>query len=99
MNEFQSRVVAAWVVALPLAYALVADSHRRSAHLRADPQAEIARQLQASSHNSYIGLFLITFAILVLLTMVIDWLGKLIQRLFPESEQTVKSVEPTRPVA
>jgi hypothetical protein len=93
MKEFQSRVVAAWVVALPIAYALVADSHHRISHLRSDPQGEVARQLQSSVHTSFVGFFLLTFGFLVAFSVVIDRLGKLIQRLFPEREQSVKSVE------
>jgi Na+-transporting methylmalonyl-CoA/oxaloacetate decarboxylase gamma subunit len=99
MKEFQSRVVAAWVVALPIAYALVADSHHRISHLRSDPQGEVARQLQSSVHTSFVGFFLLTFGFLVLVSVVIDWLGNLIQRLFPEPEQRMKAAEPTSPVA
>src|SRR5881227_3803019 len=99
MKEFQSRVVAAWIVALPVAYGFVAQAHAKLAHLRADPQAEVARELHLASGSSFVSLFLATFGLLVLLTLVIDWLGKLIQLLFPEGKQNVKSVERTSPVA
>jgi hypothetical protein len=51
MKPFQSRVVAAWIVALPIAYALV-----------------------------------------VQVTLVIDELGALVQRLFPERAESPKPV-------
>jgi len=98
MKPFQSRVAAAWIIALPIAYWLVVDANNRVARLRTEPQAEIARRLQASEHNSFVGFFLVTFGFLVVLVVVIDWLGQLIQRFFPERD-AAKSVEPTNPVA
>ena len=99
MKSFQSRVVAAWIVALPIAYGLVVDLHNETTRLRTAPQAEIARKLHASEGISLVGLFVVTFGFLLVLVVVIDWLGKLIQRLFPERDVAAKSVESTNPVA
>jgi hypothetical protein len=92
MKPFQSRVVAAWIVALPIAYALVGQTQHRADRLRTDPQFEIARQLASTQHVSFVGFFVITFGLLVLLTLAIDGLGALILRLFPERAETPQPV-------
>ena len=92
MQSFQSRVVAAWIVALPIAYALVVTAQHRADRLRTDPQVEVARQLNSSQHVSFVGFFVLMFGLLVLLTLVIDELGALVQRLFPERVETPKPV-------
>ena len=90
MKPFQSRVVAAWIVALPIAYALVVHAQHRADRLRADPQFEAARQLASLQHVSFVGFFVLMFGLLVLLTLVIDQLGALVRRLFPERAETPK---------
>ena len=40
MKPFQSRVVAAWIVALPIAYGLFVQLQHRLDRLKADPQVE-----------------------------------------------------------
>ena len=92
MKSFQSRVVAAWIVALPIAYALVITAHHRADRLRTDPQGEVARQLQSSQHVSFVSFFVLMFGMLVLLTLVIDELGALVRRLFPERAGIPKPV-------
>jgi hypothetical protein len=92
MKSFQSRVVAAWIVALPIAYALVVQTQHRADRFRTDPQGEVARQLQSSQHVSFVGFFVIMFGLLVLLTLVIDELGDLVQRLFPARAVTPKPI-------
>jgi uncharacterized membrane protein len=92
MKPFQSRVVAAWIVALPIAYALVVQAQHKADHLRTDPQGEVARQLSSSQHISFVGFFVLMFGLLVLLTLAIDGLGALILRLFPERAETPKPV-------
>jgi hypothetical protein len=92
MKSFRSRVVAAWIVALPIAYALVVQTQHRAERLRTDPQVEVARQLGSTQHVSFVGFFVITFGLLVLLTLVIDELGALVQRLFPERAEAPKPV-------
>lgn len=92
MQSFQSRVVAAWIVALPIAYALVVQTQRRADRLRTDPQLEVARQLRGMQHVSFVGFFVIMFGLLVLLTLVIDELGAVILRIFPERAETPKPV-------
>jgi uncharacterized membrane protein len=92
MKSFQSRVVAAWIVALPIAYALVVTAQHRADRLRTDPQLEVARQLQSSQHVSFVSFFVLMFGMLVLLTLVINELGALVQRLFPEQGETPKPV-------
>jgi hypothetical protein len=92
MKQFQSRVVAAWIIALPIAYALVLQTQHRVDRFRTDPQGEVARQLSSSQHVSFVGFFVLTFGLLVLLTLVIDALGALIQQLFPERAESPKPV-------
>lgn len=92
MKPFQSRVVAAWIVALPIAYALVVQTQHRADRFRRDPQFEVARQLRSSQHVSFVGFFVLMFGLLVLLMLVIDELGALIRRLFPERAETPKPV-------
>jgi len=65
MKPFQSRVVAAWIVALPIAYA---------------------------QHVSFVAFFVLMFGLLVILTLVIDELGGLVQLLFPERAETPKPI-------
>ncbi|HXN75378.1 MAG TPA: hypothetical protein VN876_02010 [Gemmatimonadaceae bacterium] len=91
MKPFQSRVVAAWIVALPIAYALVVQTQHRADRFRTDPQGEVARQLSGSQHISFVGFFVLVFGLLVLLTLVIDTLGTLIERFFPERAESPKS--------
>jgi len=90
MKSFRSRVVAAWIVALPIAYALGVQTRHRADRFRTEPQLEVARQLSSSQHVSFVGFFVLTFGLLVLLTLVIDELGALVQRLFPERAETPK---------
>ena len=92
MKSFKARVVAAWIVALPIAYAMVVQTQHRIDRFRTDPQGEVARQLQSAQHVSFVGFFVISFGLLVLLTLVIDELGALIQRLFPERAESPNPV-------
>jgi hypothetical protein len=92
MKPFQSRVVAAWIFAVPIAYGLFVESHHRIARLTAAPQIEAARELQSSQHASFASFFLITLGILVLLTVAVDALANLIRRFFPERAETPKPV-------
>jgi hypothetical protein len=66
MKSFQSRVVAAWIVALPIAYALVVQTQHRADRFRTDPQLEVARQFSGSRHVSFVGFFVLMFGLLVL---------------------------------
>ena len=92
MQSFQSRVVAAWIVALPITYALLVSQHHRIASLKTDPQVEIAKQLRLDQQTSFIHFFLLTFGFLVLLTVVVDALATQIRRIFPERAETPKPV-------
>jgi hypothetical protein len=93
MKPLQSRIVAAWIVALPIAYGLFVQTGHRADRLRTDPQFEVARQLRGMQHVSFVGFFVLIFGSLVLLTLAIDELGALVRRLFPER------AEPPKPVA
>jgi predicted PurR-regulated permease PerM len=84
MKQFQSRVVATWVVALPIAFAAFQSDHDKFQRLTSDPQTEVARQLRLSQHGSFVGDFLIIFATLVVLLMVTDALANFIRRLMPD---------------
>ena len=88
MQSFQSRVVAAWIVALPITYALLVSQHHRIASLKTDPQVEIAKQLRLDQQTSFIHFFLLTLGFLVLLTVVVDALATQIRGLFPERGET-----------
>ena len=99
MKSFQSRIVAAWITALPIAYGLFVNTHNEIIRLRTEPQVEIARKIHASESVSFVSEFLVIFGFLVLVYFVIDWLSKLILRWFPERDVAAKSVEPTNPVA
>jgi hypothetical protein len=92
MNVFKSRIVAAWIVALPITYALLVSTNHTVASLRADPQVEMAKQLRVGQQTSFIHFFLLTFGFLLLLTVVVDALATLIRRLFPERAETPKPV-------
>jgi hypothetical protein len=92
MNLFKSRILAAWIFALPIAYALVVDTHHRLARLQTDPQFEIAKELRLGKQTSFVHFFLLTFGFLVLLMVVVDALATLIRRLFPERGETPKPV-------
>jgi uncharacterized membrane protein required for colicin V production len=98
MKPFQSRVVAAWIVALPVAYAYLASSRHRIERLRIDAQAEIAQQLRLAQNASFVTYFIGVFAMLVVLTVVIDALAKGIQRFFPEGQTSVISSDQSRPL-
>lgn len=93
MKPFQSRVVAAWIVALPAAYAELVDSQHRLARLRSGAQDEIARQIHVWERASFVGLFIATFVFFVVLAVVIDVLAKAIQRLFPEPADSTTSAK------
>jgi hypothetical protein len=92
MNLFKSRIVAAWIVALPITYALLVSQRHRIASLKTDPQVEIAKQLRLDQQTSFVHYFLLTFGFLVLLTVVVDALATQIRRLFPERGETPKPV-------
>ena len=93
MKPFQSRVVAAWVLALPVAYAALVETHQRVARLRTDGQAEIARQIRLLEHGSFVRAFIGFFALFVVVTVVIDVLAKGIQRFFPEPADSATSAK------
>ncbi len=84
MKHFQSRVVATWIVTLPIAFALVLTSHHKVERLRADAQMEVAKELRLAQHASFVGDFVTLFVCLVLLMVVVDGLGAFIRRLFPD---------------
>lgn len=84
MKEFQSRVVATWVVALPIAFALFQTSRHEVVRLTTDAQTEIAQQLRLAQHASFVGDFILTFASLVVIIVVIDALAKLIRQVIPD---------------
>jgi hypothetical protein len=92
MKPFQSRVVAAWIIALPIAYGLLIQVQHKVDRLRTDPQVEVAKQLRDSQHATFVGFFVVMFGLLVLVTFVIDELEALIQRLFPERVETPKPI-------
>ena len=92
MKPFQSRVVAAWIVALPIAYGLFLTAQHRADRLRADPQFEIARQLRERQHVSFPSFFVLMFVMVVILTVVIDKVETLIRRLFPDRAEIPKPV-------
>ena len=98
MKAFQSRVVGAWIVSLPLAYALLTSSRHRIESLRINAQAEVANEIRLSQNASFVRYFISVFALLVLLTVVIDALAKGIQRFFPEAETSVTSSDQSRPL-
>jgi hypothetical protein len=98
MKPFQSRVVAAWIVALPIAYGEWIDTHHRLARLRTDAQAEIARQLHIWERASFVGLSIATFVFFAVLAVVIEALAKAIQRLFPDPADSATSAkQPSSP--
>lgn len=84
MTPFQSRVVAAWIIALPMAYGLLVDAHHRIARLTANPTVEVAAELHRDQRASFVGFFFFLFVGLVIVTYVIDALANLIRRLFPD---------------
>ena len=84
MKEFQSRVVATWVVALPIAYAVFESAHQKVQRLTADPQTEVARELRLNQHPSFVGDFLVLFGALVVVMIATDALATFIRRLRPD---------------
>lgn len=97
MKPFQSRVVAAWIVALPLSYALLVSSNHRVESLRINAQAEIAHEIRLAQNASFVRYFISTFAMLVVLTVVIDAIARVIHRFFPEAEASITSSDQSRP--
>jgi hypothetical protein len=90
ITPFQSRVVAAWIVALPIAYAMNVSVHQRVAQLVADPKVFAAAELRKNQHASFVGFFIFLFIGLFVVTFVIDALANLILRLFPDHPRAAK---------
>jgi hypothetical protein len=90
MKPFQARVVAAWIVALPLSYAMNVDRYRRIARFSANPAGEAAIQIQKAQRISLVAIFIFLFIVVVVLTLVVDALANLIQRWFPEPPAPAK---------
>jgi hypothetical protein len=84
MKEFQSRVVATWLVALPLAFGIVEASRHRAQRLTANAQGEVAQELRMAQHASFVADFLFTFVFLVVLMVVVDTLANFVRRVMPE---------------
>ena len=90
MKTFQSRVVAAWIVALPMASVMIVSANHRIARLKTNPQLEVADELSRTQHVSFVSFFLISFVFFVVLIVVIDALANIIRQLFPERPQDSK---------
>jgi hypothetical protein len=90
ITPFQSRVVAAWIVALPIAYAMNISVHQRVAQLVADPKLFAAAELRKNQHASFVGFFFFLFIGVVVINFVIDALANLIRRLFPDHPSAAK---------
>ncbi len=91
MKPFQARVVAAWIVALPLSYAMNVDRYRRIARFSANPAAEAAIQIQKAQRISFVAIFIFLFIVVVVLTVVVDALANLIQGWFPDPPASAKT--------
>jgi hypothetical protein len=94
MKEFQSRVVATWLVSLPIAFGIVEASRHRVARFTANAQGEIAQELRMAQHASFVGDFVFTFASLVVLMIVVDALATLIRRVMPERDDAASPKPP-----
>jgi hypothetical protein len=90
VKTFQSRVVAAWIVALPIASVMIVSANHRITRLKTNPQLEVADELRRTQHVSFVSFFLITFVFLVVAAVVIDALANIIRQLFPERPQEQK---------
>jgi hypothetical protein len=91
MKPFQSRVVAAWIVALPLSYAINVDRYHRIARLSANPAGEAAIQIQKAQRLSFVGIFIGLFIFVGVLSVVVEALANLIRRWFPEPPASAKT--------
>ena len=78
-RPFQARLVACWLVAMPLAWFAAHDGSGRVARLKSNPTGEAALELQRLQKMSFMGMFWITLIALVLLTTLIEFIAKLLR--------------------
>jgi Na+-driven multidrug efflux pump len=78
-KPFQARLVACWLVAMPMTWLLVTQDQHKVARLKANPMAEIAKELKDAEKLSFVGMFWVLLIALVLLTFLIEFIAKLLR--------------------
>lgn len=91
MKPFQSRVVAAWIVALPLGYAMNVGNRHMIARLSANPVAETAIRIHNAQRMSFVKYFITIFIFLALLAVIVEALANLIRKWFPDPPPASKT--------
>lgn len=91
MKPFQSRVVAAWFVALPLGYAMNVSNHHMIARLSANPVDDAAIRVRNAQGMSFVKYFISVFISVVVLSVVVEALANLIKRSFPDPPPASKT--------
>ena len=78
-KPFQARLVACWLVAMPLTWALVSQDQHRVARLKANPMAEIAKEVKDAEKLSFVGMFWVLLIALIVITFLIEFIAKLLR--------------------
>ncbi|HEV7839561.1 MAG TPA: hypothetical protein VGO75_15940 [Gemmatimonadaceae bacterium] len=84
-KPFQARLVACWLVAMPLAWLLYVQDAGKVARLKANPMAEVAKELQASQKMSFVAMFWVLLIAIVLITFLIEFIAKLLRSMTIDS--------------
>ena len=78
-KPFQARLVACWLVAMPLAWAFVVQDRHKIERLKANPLAEATKELQDAQKLSFVAMFWALLIGLVVLTFLIEFIAKLLR--------------------
>jgi hypothetical protein len=78
-KPFQARLIACWLVAMPLAWVLVVQDQHKVARLKANPLAEAMKELDGAQKLSFVGMFWVLLAIVVVIHFLIEFIAKLLR--------------------
>ena len=78
-KPFQARLVACWIVAMPLAWGLYVQDQHKLARLKTNPMAEAIKELESSQKISFVAMFWFLLIALIVFTFLIEYIAKLLR--------------------
>ena len=78
-KPFQARLVACWLVSMPLTWLFVIANNRLISRLATNPLAAAMRELEKARNESFITFFWRLLVTLVVLSFLIEFIAKLLR--------------------
>lgn len=76
-KPFQARLVACWLLAMPLAWGMIASEQHKIAKLKAKQLAEAIKELNQAQKLSFVNMFWVILVTLIIVSFLIEFIAKL----------------------